>query len=207
MATQAPSLASVQPHPSARCSLWGAWRKQAGPPGPARAKTSKRHLIPCPPSPHVYPVGAGGHTAVQASAAGTRGTLEVAFTSGVTHLRLPLVCGRGCNLAFSFSLENKNFKRQRVERFEGVGGELRSHLISKLICYAFSPPPSHSQPFPWGPWPPPFLKAPGCRSGDGLGPRALGGTCCSSPGPQLPIPLLPLTIWPGVSMRGKKYEG
>lgn len=39
-----------------------------------------------------------------------------------------------------------------------MGGELRSYLISKLICYAFSPPHSHLQPFPWGPWPPSSTK-------------------------------------------------
>lgn len=39
-----------------------------------------------------------------------------------------------------------------------MGGELRSYLISKLICYAFSPPHSYPQPFPWGPWPPSSTK-------------------------------------------------
>lgn len=59
-------------------------------------------------------------------------------------LRLPFLCKRGCSVAFSFALENKNLKRGNVKRVEGVGGELRSHLISKLLCYALSPPPTHT---------------------------------------------------------------
>lgn len=116
-------------------------------------------------------------------------------------LRLPFLCKRGCSVAFSFALENKNLKRGNVKRVEGVGGELRSHLISKLLCYALSPPPPHTPPaLPRGPWPPPCACGSCCRSGNGLGPETSRGHVLSrswSPAPYLSSHPIPTTLLEG----------
>lgn len=107
---------------------WGGRRGRSRDPTPARAADRQE----TPPTHTWPPVRTGARTAGRAA-------LEVAFTSGVTHGgSIPL--HRGCNLAFSFSLENKDFKAGSRENLRAWGGAGISWFPGSLVTCSRPPP-------------------------------------------------------------------